>query len=762
MKKIALLCLTIFASTFLFADELIYIKTSSEAEVKQCFADKNITVNYYTDHFVIATATGIPGLSYELVDADAWTRDGEYFIARFNNDIMEDYSSEMSQVSEILLVADDFMIIKASSENVKNLFPAIHGGLINIGNIEAKLPVKRFDYTKGAFREDPLITELISYVNTDSLIANVQHLQDYGTRNAYQPESIEAQNWLKSRFESFGLETELFDFTMPGGPASDDVIATIPGTVYPDQFIVLGGHYDSYSYSGGAPGADDDASGTSGILEIARILSEYQFKRTIILCTWSGEEYGLYGSAAWASWAAGENMDILGYFNIDMSGYLQPGSYIHTDVIAPSSAQELVGFYTDVASIYLPGFPVEPGALSGGDSDHTSFNNNGYMGIFPFEDSQAYSPHIHTSNDLIGPSVNTPEQVKIFTQATLASVVAMANMLTGPSNLIGIANDGSVELIWDELVEAASYNIYKNGDLLVNLTETEYLDEDVVNGETYNYYVTAIYQESGDESVPSNIITVIPMPPMTFPFIEDYETGAPYWTFEDSWGLSEVQSNSPTHSMTESPEGDYTNNLNIFSVLKSFSLEGASGANLTFMTRYALESAYDYMYLEISTNANNWTELDEFNGTQNSWTGKSYSLDEYIGEPFVLIRFRMFSDVYVTEDGMYIDDLEIELLGVGIDGDETENNQISIFPNPFSDKVTLQLQIDNEELVKITVYDLKGQQVSVLADDKYQPGMYFISWKSVDKDGKALDNGTYFIITEVGPHMYTEKVILAR
>jgi len=364
MKRLFLLCLVIFAASTLFADELIYIKTSSDTEVKQCFADKNLKVNYYTGNYVIATASGMPGVSCELLDGDAWTRDNHYFIAQYNQHIKESYIDEVSQIGDILLTKDDFMIIEVPSDKVKNLFPAVHGGLINISNTEAKLPVQRFDYERGALREDPFITELMSYVNADSLIANIQHLQDFGTRNAYQPESIEAQNWLKSRFEGFGLQTELFDFNMPNGPASDNVIATLPGTVYPDQYVVLGAHYDSYSSGSSAPGADDDASGTSGIIEIARILSQYQFKRTIIFCTWSGEEYGLYGSDAWASWAADEGLDILGYFNIDMSGYLQPGSYIHTDVIAPSSAQDLVAFYTDVAAIYLPEFPVEPGALS--------------------------------------------------------------------------------------------------------------------------------------------------------------------------------------------------------------------------------------------------------------------------------------------------------------------------------------------------------------------------------------------------------------
>lgn len=61
-----------------------------------------------------------------------------------------------------------------------------------------------------------------------------------------------------------------------------------------------------------------------------------------------------------------------------------------------------------------------------GDSDHTSFNQNGYMGIYPFEDYQNYSPYIHSANDLIGPSVNSFEMSQRYTQMNVACVATLA------------------------------------------------------------------------------------------------------------------------------------------------------------------------------------------------------------------------------------------------------------------------------------------------------------------------------------------------
>lgn len=271
----------------------------------------------------------------------------------------------------------------------------------------------------------PMVYDLISEVDTGEFMPTILHLSSYTTRLCTSPQAIEAQNWLKEQFENLGLDTYLQDFPYWGG-SSDNVIATLPGKVTPEEIVVVGAHYDSYSFSGVAPGADDNASGTSGVLEVARILSQYEFERTIIFCAFSAEEMGLIGSEYYASNAASTGMDILGYFNFDMIGYLHPGDDIHTDMIAPSSAAELENFYREVAAIYLPDFEVAEAEPIGGDSDHTSFNNNGYMGIFPFEDTPNYSPYIHTSQDKIGPSVNSPEMAKTFIQATLASMATLA------------------------------------------------------------------------------------------------------------------------------------------------------------------------------------------------------------------------------------------------------------------------------------------------------------------------------------------------
>ncbi|MCF8366563.1 MAG: M28 family peptidase [Bacteroidales bacterium] len=664
MKRTYLLLLISMFAVQIFASELVLIPTKNFNESTQLFKNPALTVNFYRDEFLIATLDGGLKMDFILLDQNPWQENVGYFLVYLDKTVNKmDYTKSIEEIANVLYDGGNYMVLSTNERLHGQLPPAKNDGIVRISNKKVVLPAKIHLTTSGRLDPDPFIVDLLDEVSATNIIATVQHLQDYGTRNAYQPSSIEAQNWIKQQFEDLGLPVELQDFNMPSGPASDNVIATFEGTKYPDEYIVMGCHYDSYSYAGLAPGADDNATGVAGVLEIARILTQYEFDRTLIFCTFSGEEYGLYGSEAYADRCAQQGMNIHGYLNMDMTGYLEPGSYIHTDLIRPASASELGDFYTQVCATYLPDFPVEPGTLVGGDSDHTSFNNAGYMGIFPFEDGSDYSPYIHTSDDVIGTSVNNAAQAAIFTQAILATAVSMANLVTPPQNLVAVPGDSEVDLQWSQMFEIDNYNVYRDGLLIASPINNSYLDQYVENGTAYEYFVTAIYTESGEESDPSNVVYATPMPPLGLPLTLDFENGAPYWDFEDTWGVSTQASHSPSHSITESPTGNYGDQLEIYATLSAFSLEGYTEASVSFWTKWSLESGYDYMWFEISTNGSNWTELEEFNGTQTSWVEKTYSLNTYLGQPYVLVRFHFYSDYSVTQDGMYIDDFQINAEG---------------------------------------------------------------------------------------------------
>ena len=126
-------------------------------------------------------------------------------------------------------------------------------------------------------------------------------------------------------------------------------------------------------------------------------LSEYTFECSIIYCAFSAEEIGLVGSEAYASFCAEMGYDIVAYFNNDMNGYLHPGNEIHVDLIYPDNVETLGEYYKNVAGIYFPEMEVRHIEFTKGDSDHTSFNNNGFMGIYPFEDKDYDQPYVKGS-----------------------------------------------------------------------------------------------------------------------------------------------------------------------------------------------------------------------------------------------------------------------------------------------------------------------------------------------------------------------------
>lgn len=663
MKKFTITFLLLSLVASLFASELVMIEIKTNKDVQSLYSLENLTVNYLGNGFVLATVTGKTKQEFIIVDNDAWQPGENYFLVFAKKNKNMSYREEITGYAKVLYQTDDLLVIKVTDQKLLEVIPPPDGSLTRIWNKEVKLPTASISFPQQKADPDPFIVARMAEVNVTTIQTNLQHLQDYGTRNAYTTQSVQAQNWIKQQFESYGLSTQLFDFTMPSGPASDNVIATKTGTLYPNEYVIIGGHYDSYTGSSSAPGADDNASGTCGVMEVARILAPYDFDRTIIFCAFSGEEYGLYGSAAYATWCDNQNLNILGYLNMDMVGYLRPGDPIHSDIIAPSSAQPLEDFYTSVVNLYLPAFTTAHGTLSGGDSDHTSFNNHGFMGIFPFEDSQYYSPYIHTSNDLIGNSVNSFEQVDIFTKAILATTVSLANMVNPPKNLVAIPGNGFLTLTWDVLQGVDGYNVYKNGGPtpVGSALVPVFVDDDVISGTTYTYYVTAIYSDNGEESDPSNEISIKYLLPMAYPFIEDFEQGTVRWNFDSPWGLATDSYHSATHSLTESPSGNYTNNLNISARLYPFSLATATSASFSFWTKYVTEANYDYLYVEISTNGTNWTQLASYNGTQNTWVQKILSLSSYLGQSYVCLRFRFYSDVSLVYAGVNIDDINLSV-----------------------------------------------------------------------------------------------------
>ena len=427
MKKLLSSLLALLLSSVMMAGNFVMVSYSGRAELEKHFSDPNLTVHYYNNSEVFATAEHFDVKTMVLIDNQAFEDNEVYTLVYCPQAEQQVYIGN----GKALLQTTDYVIVKG------NALPYKNDGAVAIFNKKASLARMTRDFPQ-VTEENPVIREMLNQVNMDSLEATVQHLQDYGHRLWNSDNAFAASDWIASRMQALGLEVEQQPFYantwLGSGNAAPNVIGIQRGTLYPDTYVVCGSHFDSFSweamYGGMAPGADDNATGVASVLESARIMTQYEFEYSIVYCAYGCEEMGLYGSEAYASRCQEEGMDIIGYFNNDMNGYLY-GDQIHIDCIYPNYVEPIGAYYMNVGSVYYPELPIRHVNFNEGDSDHTSFNNHGYMGIYPFEDYQNYSPYIHTPNDLIGNSVNSFEMSQQYCQMNIACLAECANPVGG-------------------------------------------------------------------------------------------------------------------------------------------------------------------------------------------------------------------------------------------------------------------------------------------------------------------------------------------
>ena len=507
MKKVFILFMGLVLSSAMMAQDFVKISCSSTSELEKCFSDPNLKVHYYTDSEVFATAERFDATSMQLLDHQAFGQNEVYTLVYCPEAAQNAYLQE--QKVEPLLQTADYVIVKGGVMPYKN------DGAVAIKNKLARLPRLTRDFPT-VTEVNPLIREMLDQVNMDSLEATVQHMQDYGGRMWNSDNAFACSDWIAGRMQALGLEVEQQPFYaqtwMGSGQAAPNVIGIQRGTLYPDTYVVCGSHFDSFSWSGVCPGADDNATGVASVLESARIMTQYEFEYSIVYCAYGCEEMGLYGSEAYASRCQQQGMDIIGYFNNDMNGYLY-GDQIHIDCIYPNSVEPIGTYYMNVGSIYFPELPIRHVNFNEGDSDHTSFNNHGYMGIYPFEDYQHYSPYIHTPNDLIGNSVNSFEMSKQYCQMNIACLTEIANPsgetpqvycnpVTNFAILEPITKEmTTITMAWEAPEEGSTgelerFEVYRDNALIATLDNDVYDYRDTITvGAQAEYYILAVYSD---------------------------------------------------------------------------------------------------------------------------------------------------------------------------------------------------------------------------------------------------------------------------
>ncbi|HXI00716.1 MAG TPA: M28 family metallopeptidase [Sphingobacteriaceae bacterium] len=192
---------------------------------------------------------------------------------------------------------------------------------------------------------DTKIRNMASQISAQNLEELIRKLVSFQTRHSLSDTTSSktgigaARNWIKNELEKYSkasggrLKVEFDTFVqpadgqrMPVSTAMKNVLATLPGTdPGDDRIFIITGHYDSrvsniMDAKSFAPGANDDASGTAAIMELARVMSQYKFNATIIFGALVAEEQGLYGAAHLAKRGKEAKWNVEGMITNDIIG----------------------------------------------------------------------------------------------------------------------------------------------------------------------------------------------------------------------------------------------------------------------------------------------------------------------------------------------------------------------------------------------------------------------------------------------------------
>jgi Zn-dependent M28 family amino/carboxypeptidase len=238
-------------------------------------------------------------------------------------------------------------------------------------------------------------------------------MQDMGTRFALAGNHRDIAIRIRNRFTGMGyndvrLDSFQINRVYQGTTYQQwqyNVIASIKGSINPDSICIAGAHYDNNLRTGNpfeiTPGANDNASGTSAILEMARVMKKYKYTpaNTIEFIAFGAEELGLYGSLAYVSDAALNSRKIKLMLNNDMIAF-QPGSNSDewiVNIIDYDNSHALRTMAEKMCSRYSVLKYKNDNAYFK-QSDSYPFFLNGYKAIFFF--SNIIDNNYHTINDI--------------------------------------------------------------------------------------------------------------------------------------------------------------------------------------------------------------------------------------------------------------------------------------------------------------------------------------------------------------------------
>ena len=281
---------------------------------------------------------------------------------------------------------------------------------------------------------------------------------------------------------------------------------------------------------------------------------------------------------------------------------------------------------------------------------------------------------------------------------------------------------------------------------------------------------------------------------------DDIESGEGLWThdnvtsgFSDEWHVETNRSHSTNHSWKfgGAGSGDYGNSCDGALLMKPICL-GTDGT-MTFWHWMDAEeesptSAWDCGLVQISTDdgetwnvlypdggyshTKNWNDANPLPEGMPCWSGtftwrqETFDLTSYENQQ-IQIRFRFASDGSVTEEGWYIDDIDLTSTGTqtSVPEDEEIPRTFALrqnVPNPFNPVTVIQYQLPSEAHVTIDVFNIAGKLVATLVNEEQDAGVKVVTWDGRNGAGEKVASGIYMYRMQAGDHTSRKMMVLLK
>ena len=332
---------------------------------------------------------------------------------------------------------------------------------------------------------NPTVQKIVDSVSQERITVILKKLESFQTRGLFSEQDNPtrgigaARRWIFDQFKSYSprLQVSFDSYRVKKGKGRliqdvdlHNVVAILPGKLNPERQFILSGHYDSIALlrrnpdgsaavpatdgqTGGTgegsaapplfdlsmlapvePGVTDDGSGTAAVMELARIMSQYEFEKTIVFVAFAGEEMGLVGSSLYARRVRKENQTIDGVLNNDIIGSDVSGNgrfdnstiSVYSEDPDDSTSRQLARYVKDIAERYLPSLNIDlvfRADRLGRGGDHTPFNQEGYPAVRVTTPNENYANQ-HTVTDTFA-NTSVPYASRVI-QANAAALASLA------------------------------------------------------------------------------------------------------------------------------------------------------------------------------------------------------------------------------------------------------------------------------------------------------------------------------------------------